>query len=276
MLAAQKPAAPSTARPPREGWAKSPTAKRKPSPKVAGTFAALRSHDLGPLAVGEGRQPLLDVRGDQGDQDPDHEQHPGDRGRDDRQLDRVFTVQHAGPQQDPEDDQGDRVEGVVQGDEGDHPPSDVAARHPGFAQGPVGDGDAPGTAGGEEQRRRHPGHVDLVGLTPAQAQGIAADDRLEEGYVGRVSEDVEADRDSDPNRLGIPQLAHRPAQPDQLGEEEVDADEQHQDQHERLQKPPRRQQRHLDGPVVPVRRVLMRHERKTTRSRSSPSAEPLR
>ena len=80
-----------------------------------------------------------------------------------------LPLQHPGPQQDPEDDQRQRVEGVVEGEEGDHPPGDVAARHPRLAQRPVGEGDAAGAAGREEQRRRHPGHVDLVGLPPASA-----------------------------------------------------------------------------------------------------------
>ena len=126
-------------------------------------MAALEER-LRPLAVGERRQPALEVGRDQRDQDPDHEQQPGDGGRDDRQLDRVLAVEDAGAQQDPEDDQRQRVEGVVEGDEGDHPPGDVAAPHPGFAQRPVGERDAAGAAGREQQRRRHPGHVDLVGL----------------------------------------------------------------------------------------------------------------
>jgi hypothetical protein len=180
------------------------------------------------------------------------------------------AVQYPGPQQDPEEDQRQRVEGVVEGDEGDHPAGDVAAGHAGFAQSPVGEGDAAGAAGREEQGGRDPRHVDLVGLGPGQPQGVPSHHGLEEGDVGGVGEDVEADRDRDPDRIGFPQLAHRVAEADELGEEEVDADEQHQDDDDRLDQPPRGEQRHLDGPAA-VRRVG-RHARDATRSRSSPDA----
>ena len=56
-----------------------------------------------------------------------------------------------------------------------------------------------------------------------------ADDRLEERDVGGEGDDVEADRDPDPDRVGFVELAQRVAEADQLREEEVDADEQHED-----------------------------------------------
>src|SRR3954469_24240896 len=91
MLKAQKPAAPITARPPRDGWVKSPSAKRKPSPSVAGTLPAFASQgregDPSPrrggvlaglgepvaraLGVGIAGEALLGVGGDQRDQNPD-------------------------------------------------------------------------------------------------------------------------------------------------------------------------------------------------------------
>ena len=187
MLAAQKPAAPSTARPPGAGWAKRPSAKRKPSPTVAGTLRRASPGVERSLAVrvGERARPAREVGRDQRDENAEDEQQAGDAGRDDRQLDRVLAVHHPGAQQDPEDDQRERVEGVMEGEEGDHPPADVAPPHPRFAQRPVGERDAAGAAGGEEPRRGDPGHVDLVGLAPAEAQRVAADDRLEEGDVGR-------------------------------------------------------------------------------------------
>ena len=169
MLAAQKPAAPSTARPPLRGVGEEAEREAEALPHRRRHLGGALEEGAGALAVGEGRQPAFEVGGDQRDQDAEHEQQPGDAGRDDRQLDRVLAVQHPGPQQDPEDDQRQRVEGVVEGDEGDHPAGDVAAPHPGLAQRPVGEGDAAGAAGREEQRRRHPGHVDLVGLRPASA-----------------------------------------------------------------------------------------------------------
>ena len=97
-------------------------------------------------------------------------------------------MQDPGPQQDAEEDQRQRVEGVVQGEEGDHPPRHVVAPHAGLAQRPEGEHDPAGAARREEQRRRQPRHVDLVGLDPAQAQGVAADHGLEEGDVGGEGE----------------------------------------------------------------------------------------
>src|ERR1700710_1514851 len=269
MLAAQKPAAPSTARPPREGWAKSPSAKRKPSPPGPGPVGGPLEEAGAPLAGGKGPQPPLQVRRDQRDQDPDHDQQAGDGGGNDRQLDRALALQHPGPQQEPQYDQHQRGEGVVEGDEGAHPASDVAPPHPGFAQRPVGERDPAGAAGREEQRRRHPGHVDLVGLLPPQSQRVASHHRLEESDVGRVGDDVEGDRDADPERIRLVETAQRVAEADQLREEEVDADQQQDDDEERLQQAPRREQRHL-GASLAVRRALCRHPLDATRSPGAP------
>ncbi len=95
-----------------------------------------------------------------------------------------------------------------------------------------------------------PGHVDLVGLPPGEAQRVAADDRLEEGDVGREGDDVEADRDPDPERIGIVELAQRVAKPDQLREEEVDPDQQRDDHDRRLDQAPPREERQFGGIVA--------------------------
>ena len=52
----------------------------------------------------------------------------------------------------------------------------------------------------------------------------------------RDRDDVEADRDDDPDRLGFAELAQRVAEPDQLREEEVDADQQGEDDEQRLRR----------------------------------------
>jgi hypothetical protein len=222
--------------------------------------------------VGEAGEAVLGVGRDQRDEDAEDDQQPGDAGGDDRQLHRALAVEDPGPQQHPEDDQGDGIEGVVEGDEGDHPPRHVAARHPRLAQGPVGDGDAARPAGREEQGPGDPGHVDLVGLFPGQTQRVAADHRLEEGDVGRVGEDVEADRDADPERVGLVEPVERVAEPDHLREEEVDRPEQDEDDDDGLDQPARRENRHFGEATAPVRRVFRRHVRQITRWRSSPDA----
>ncbi len=134
-------------------------------------------------------------------------------------------MQHPRAQQDAEEDQGDRVEGVVQGEKGDHPPHRVVTPHPGLAQGPEGQHDPPRSRRREEQGRGQAGHVDLVGLAPAQPQRIAPDHGLEESGVGGEGDHVEADRDGDPERIGFVELAQRVAEADQPREEEVDPDQ---------------------------------------------------
>ena len=215
-------------------------------------------------------------------EDAERDQQAGDRGGDDRQLDRPLPAHHPGPQQDAEDDQGYRVEGVMEGEEGDHAAADVASRHARFAQSPVGQGDAAGAAGAEDQRRRDPRHVDLVGLAPGQPQGIAADHGFEQRDVGDERGEAEADRDRDPDRVGFVEAAERVAEADQLREEEIDPDQQGDDDDQRLDQPFRREEGQPGG-AIQLRgvlrlnrfvddRVLLGHPNDATRSRSSPDA----
>ncbi len=188
-------------------------------------------------------EPLAEVGRDQRHQHADDQDQPGDAGGDDRQLDRGLARQDAGAQQDAEDDQRQRVEDVLQGEEGDHPPRHLVAAHPGFAQSPVGEGDATRSARREDPRRRQARQVDVVGLAPVEAQDVAPDDGFEHGDVGGDRGQLKADRDGDPERVGVAELAERVAEADQLREEEVDPDQQRNDDQDGLDHPPWREQR---------------------------------
>ncbi len=58
----------------------------------------------------------------------------------------------------------------------------------------------------------------------------------------------------DPERVRVVELAQRVAQPDQLREEEVDADQQREDDDRRLDQPSPREDRQFDG-IAAVRRI---------------------
>jgi hypothetical protein len=131
----------------------------------------------------------------------------------------------------------------VEGEEGDHAPRHFVPPHPRLAQRPEGEHDPPRPGRREEQRRRQAGHVDLIRLQPGEAQDVAAHHRLEERDVGGEGDDVEADRDRDPKQIGVVELAQRVAQPDQLREEEVDADQQRDNHDRRLDQSPTREDR---------------------------------
>jgi hypothetical protein len=93
---------------------------------------------------------------------------------------------------------------------------------------------------------------------PAEKSSVAADHLLEESDVGGVGEDVEADRNRDPDRVGVAEPAERVAEADQLREAEVDRAKQQQDKDDRLSKSPRSKYRQF-GEAIAVRRVFLRH-----------------
>ena len=82
------------------------------------------------------------------------------------------AAEDAGAQQDPVDQQGDHVDRVEEDEEGDHPRGGLLARHPGLAQRPVGEDDAAGAAGREQPGRREAGHRDVV-ASPSSAASPA-------------------------------------------------------------------------------------------------------
>ena len=164
MLAAQKPIAPATARPPRRGWRTKAIAVRVPWARVAGTSpAAARSAPKPPR--GASRDPPLEVLGQQR-----HQQTrstiatPAIAAGTIVARERRSPGEHAGAQQDPEDDQRQQVDRVEEDQEGDHPAGRLAPLHPRLAQRPVGEHDPAGAAGREQPRRRQPRHRDLVAL----------------------------------------------------------------------------------------------------------------
>ena len=77
MLAAQKPTAPSTASPPRDGLRTKSIAVRVPLASVAGTLASRCARRLEPVSLREAREAALEVVGNQRDQqDDDQDRSP--------------------------------------------------------------------------------------------------------------------------------------------------------------------------------------------------------
>ena len=91
MFAAQNPAAPASAIPPREGSRTKAIAVRVPLARVAGALASRCAHRLNRYPSEKPREAALEVLRDQGDQQEDDDHRAGDRGRHDRQADRAFA-----------------------------------------------------------------------------------------------------------------------------------------------------------------------------------------